>query len=85
MTYTILIECPDAKGLIHAITGVIHRNQANIISNHEFVEHDANRFFMRTEIEGKVDKEKIHSELAAILTSESSIFIERKREKELSY
>ncbi len=81
MTYTILIECPDAIGLIHAITGVLHRNQANIVSNHEFVEHDGNRFFMRTEIEGRVDKEKINKELGAILPPESSVFITEKRKK----
>ena|SRR5688572_12442970 len=83
MTYTILIECPDAIGLIHDITGVIHRNQANIVSNHEFVEHDGNRFFMRTEIEGEVDKEKINKELAAILPAESSVFITEKRKKRI--
>ena len=83
MTYTILIECTDAIGLIHAITGVMHRNQANIVSNHEFVEHDGNRFFMRTEIEGRVDKEKINKELAAILPSDSSVFITEKRKKRI--
>ena len=83
MTYTILIECTDAKGLIHAITGVIQRNHGNITSNHEFVEHDANRFFMRTEIEGEVDKEKIHRELAAALSPESSIFVAEKRRKRI--
>ncbi len=83
MRYTILIECPDAKGLIHAITGVIHGNQANIISNHEFVEHNGNRFFMRTEIEGEVDKEKVKKEFAAVLPSDSSIFIAEKRKKRI--
>lgn len=83
MKYTILIDCPDAKGLIHAITGVIHGNRANIISNHEFVEHNGNRFFMRTEIEGEVDKEKIKKEFAVVLPSDSSIFIAEKRKKEL--
>ena len=83
MKYTILIECPDAIGLIHSITGVIHRNQANIISNHEFVEHNGNRFFMRTEIEGDVDKENVKTELAAVLPSDSSIFIAEKRKKRI--
>ena len=83
MLYTILIECPDAKGLIHAITGVIHQNHANIISNHEFVEHEGNRFFMRTEIEGEVDKEKMQKELAAVLPSGSSVFISEKKKKKI--
>ena len=83
MKYTILIQCADAKGLIHAITGVIQRNQANIISNHEFVEHNGNLFFMRTEIEGEVNKEKIKTEFATVLPSDSSIFIAEKRKKRI--
>jgi formyltetrahydrofolate deformylase len=81
MTYIILIECPDAKGLIHTITGVLYRNMANIVSNHEFVEHDNSRFFMRTEIEGDLNKGKINKELAAVLPADSSIFISEKRKK----
>jgi len=83
MKYTILIQCADAKGLIDAITGVIQRNQANIISNHEFVEHNGNLFFMRTEIEGEVNKEKIKTEFATVLPSDSSIFIAEKRKKRI--
>lgn len=81
--FTILIECPDAKGLIHAITGVLYRNGANIVSNHEFVEHESNRFFMRTEINVAVEREKIRDELQAVLPAESSIFIAEKRKKKI--
>jgi formyltetrahydrofolate deformylase len=38
---------------------------------------------MRTEIEGRVDKEKINRELSTILPPESSVFITEKRKKRI--
>ena len=45
----LLVDCPDQPGLIHAITGVLLRHGANILSNDEFVDPEAQRFFMRSE------------------------------------
>ena len=45
----LLVDCPDRRGLIHAITGVLMRHGANILTNHEFVDRDTQRFFMRSE------------------------------------
>ncbi|MDA0335618.1 MAG: formyltetrahydrofolate deformylase [bacterium] len=42
------VDCPDATGLIHRITGVLLRSGLNIIANGEFVDPQDNRFFMRT-------------------------------------
>lgn len=64
---TVLIECSDRKGLIHAITAAILRHGLNIVSNSEFVDHDSGRFFMRTEIEGELDAAGLHAELTAAL------------------
>jgi formyltetrahydrofolate deformylase len=47
----LLVDCPDRRGLIHAITGVLLRHGANILTNDEFVELESERFFMRTEFE----------------------------------
>jgi formyltetrahydrofolate deformylase len=49
----LLTECPDDKGLIAKITGVCFKHQYNIIKNDQFVSHEDQRFFMRTEIEGE--------------------------------
>jgi formyltetrahydrofolate deformylase len=48
-TRVLLVECPDAPGLVHRITGVLAAHGANIVTNHEFVDREGGRFFMRTE------------------------------------
>lgn len=45
-------QCSDAKGLIAKITNICYKHQLNIIQNSEFVDHQSNQFFMRTELEG---------------------------------
>ena len=48
----LLVDCPDQRGLIHDITGALSRHGANILTNDEFVDPEAQRFFMRTEFVG---------------------------------
>jgi formyltetrahydrofolate deformylase len=48
-TQVLLVDCPDQRGLIHAITGVLVRHEANILANDEFVDWETQRFFMRSE------------------------------------
>jgi formyltetrahydrofolate deformylase len=83
MTHTILIDCSDAKGLVHKITGVLYHNNLNVISNHEFVEDVTNRFFMRTEIAGEMDAERIHNGLQGILPPDAHISIAQKTKKKV--
>jgi len=49
---TLLIECPDAKGLIAQITNICYKHKLNITRNTEYVDTDTSRFYMRTELEG---------------------------------
>lgn len=65
--HTLLVECPDERGLVHAITGVLLRHNCNVVSNHEFVDSDANRFFMRTVFTGEVHPERVLKETSAAL------------------
>ena len=58
----LLVECPDRRGLVHAISGVLLRHGANVVGNHEFVDRDAGRFFMRTEFDGVVDGDHLVAE-----------------------
>jgi formyltetrahydrofolate deformylase len=83
MTHTILIDCSDAKGLVHKITGVLYHNELNVQSNHEFVEPENNRFFMRTDIVGEMDVDKIANGLQGILPSDANISIIKKRKKRI--
>jgi formyltetrahydrofolate deformylase len=52
-TYILSIDCPDEIGIVHKITGVLFRHGLNIVANGEFVDHQAGRFFMRTEFTGE--------------------------------
>lgn len=48
----LLVECPDQRGLVHAISGVLLRHGCNVVGNQEFVDAATGRFFMRTEFDG---------------------------------
>ncbi len=72
---TLLIDSPDEAGLVFKITKVIFENNLNIVSNAEFVDNAENHFFMRTEVEGDVDKEKLFNELTTSLPKNAKIKI----------
>jgi len=65
--HLLLVECPDRRGLVHEITGVLFRHQCNVTSNHEFVDVEANRFFMRTEFFGDVEPSEVLGETTRLL------------------
>jgi len=46
-TATILIHCPDQKGIIATVTEFIHNNNGNIIELDQHVDHHEEVFFMR--------------------------------------
>lgn len=66
-SHILLVDCPDQRGLVHAITGVLLRHGCNVLSNHEFVDHEQARFFMRTEFDGAIAPAAVEAELAAVL------------------
>lgn len=82
-TYILLINCFDEKGLVHRITGVLFRHGLNIVSNHEFVDRDTERFFMRTEFAGEFNRSKVEEELAALLPGDTRIVITPRRKKDI--
>jgi formyltetrahydrofolate deformylase len=53
MSYILTTQCSDDVGLIAKITGLCHKKNLNITRNNEFVDKDAKRFFMRTELIGE--------------------------------
>ena len=72
-TQIILIDCADQRGLVHHVTGVLVRHNANIISNHEFVDHATAHFFMRTECIGELDQTAVLQELRAGLPEAAQV------------
>ena len=79
----LLVECGDRPGLVHAITGVLFRRGLNVVGNEEFVDRDSARFFMRTEIEGEMDAERIQNGLQGILPTDAQILISEKKKKKV--
>ena len=46
-TATLLIYCPDQKGIVATVTEFIHKNSGNIIDLDQHVDHNESVFFMR--------------------------------------
>lgn len=77
----VLIDCPDAKGLVYNITKVIYDLGLNIISNHEFVDSDSGYFFMRTVLEGSHPEEPFRNKLEDVLPEQANIRLSSLRKK----
>ncbi len=82
-SHILLITCPDQPGLVYSITGVVYKHQLNIISNGEFVERKFNYFFMRTEFSGIFDKDKLMSDLYAVLPAQVEIKLAPKAKRDI--
>jgi len=83
VNYILLVDCEDEKGLIHKITGVLYNQGLNIISNNEFVEEEADHFFMRSEFTGEVNSDAIITQLRDILSKDSNIKLVKQRKKRI--
>lgn len=68
-----LVECPDAPGIVHKISGAIFNRGFNIVRNHEFVDPTASRFFMRTEFTGEGAPAPVIDELERLLGPEARV------------
>ncbi len=71
--YILLIDCPDEKGLVHKITGVLYRNDFNVLGNQEFVDANNGQFFMRTEFTGQPNRSLLQQELLEILPEGATV------------
>lgn len=88
--HILLMDGPDAKGLIFHVTSVLYRNECNIISQDEYVspatEEVESQFFMRTEFESseKLDPQKVLKDLQeTIATPEINLRISPKKKKDV--
>src|SRR5438876_678494 len=75
--YLLLIDCPDQPGLILQVTGVLFRYGFNIISNHEFVDRETTRFFMRTEFTGDAAPAGVAPEIQGLLPPTARVRLAR--------
>jgi len=83
MHYVLKIDCPDQKGLIHDISGILFEFGLNIIENEEFVDHINNHFFMRSELVGELNRADVFNRLSTQLPENSNIQLHEKRKKNI--
>jgi formyltetrahydrofolate deformylase len=83
MAHLLLIKCPDERGLVYKITGVLYGLGLNIVRNGEFVERDGDVFFMRTEFAGDFEAATLLAGLRAALPPAAEIRLTDKRKKNL--
>lgn len=81
--HILLISCTDEMGLISKISSVISSHGLNIIIMREFVEEESNRFFMRMELSGILNKEELGIELSEKVPSDAWIVINPKEKKDI--
>ncbi len=82
-THILLITCKDYKGLISKISTVIFENDLNILVMKEFVEEETNTFFMRSELSGELNRDKLYLALEAKLPAGARIEINPKQKKDI--
>lgn len=63
MNFILKITCKDEKGLVHKISDVLLKNNLNIVKNDEFVDREKLLFFMRTEVSGIADPQKVMDQI----------------------
>lgn len=81
--YVLKIDCPDEKGLVHRISGILYHHGLNMIENDEFVDRETSHFFMRSVFAGNLNIARVKKEVEAILPEESQITFSLQKAKEI--
>jgi formyltetrahydrofolate deformylase len=81
--YRVLIDANDEKGLVHKISSVFYNYDLNILSNSEFVDKESNKFFMRSVVDGDVNKKQLTDDIIALLPENSSIKVIEPKKKNI--
>jgi formyltetrahydrofolate deformylase len=79
--YIIRIKCPDEKGLVHKITGVLYQNNLNVDRTDEYVDPKTDTFFMRVAYSGIADTNNILQELLTLLPAKTEIDLKPEAKK----
>lgn len=81
--YRILIDCADKKGLVYTVSKLFYELELNILSNHEFVDSDNEKFFMRTVVEGDIEESLLNMKLAEVLQNGVNFHVISPRKKNI--
>lgn len=83
MKHVLLVQCPDEKGLVHKIMGVLYRGNLNVTENSETVDSVTNTFFMRTEFLGAFERSSLLEELRLVVPVGARIELRTQNTKRL--
>ena len=83
MKYRVLIDANDEKGLVYKVSSVFVNHGLNMVSNSEFVDNESNKFFMRSIVDGDVNKKQLSQEILSVLPKNSSVKILEPKKKNI--
>ncbi len=81
--HVIRIKCPDQKGLIAGIAGILYKKGYNIMAMKEFVETATGQFFARLEIAGTLKEPELQDELNKFLPPAATVEIIPRQKKKI--
>jgi formyltetrahydrofolate deformylase len=81
--YRVLIDANDEKGLVYKVSSIFYNYDLNILSNSEFVDKESNKFFMRSVVDGNVNKNELINDLVAVLPKSSVIKVVAPQKKNI--
>jgi formyltetrahydrofolate deformylase len=79
----VVIQCKDQVGLVAGITGVLAKEQLNIVSLREHVDKIENRFFIRVHLEQDTDSQALEEKLKQVLPADAMITVTPLPEKKI--
>jgi formyltetrahydrofolate deformylase len=81
--YRVLIDANDEKGLVYKVSTIFFEMNLNILSNSEFVDKENNKFFMRSVVDGDIDKAALMTALKEALPKNSGIKVIEPKKKNI--
>ena len=81
--YRVLIDANDEKGLVHKVSTIFFESDLNILSNSEFVDKENNKFFMRSVVDGDINKEDLTDAINRVLPKNSSVKVIEPKKKNI--
>ena len=81
--YRVLIDADDEKGLVHKVSSVFYSYDLNILSNSEFVDKESNKFFMRSVVDGDVNKAELTEAIEKVMPKKTSIKVIEPQKKNI--
>ncbi len=81
--YRVLIDANDEKGLVHKVSSIFFNSDLNILSNSEFVDKENNKFFMRSVVDGEINKKELKVALESVLPKSAHIKVIEPKKKNI--